>query len=128
MAAAGKKTLRRHIRNREDPGDEVESFYYSVKFLDTILMIYRCCCRNPRRQSDVSSLISALDTTLKMSNVSVDRESPDVDNAAEKDEDNEPLDIPFGQLCAMFFLFFFGRNTPRVFYSFLNTRIILLNP
>ena len=38
-----------------------------------------------------------------MSNVSVDRESPDVDNAAEKDEDNEPLDIPFGQLGAMFF-------------------------
>ena len=109
MAAAGKKTLRRHIRNREDPGDEVESFYYSVKFLDTILMIYRCCCRNPRRQSDVSSLISALDTTLKMSNVSVDRESPDVDNAPEKDEDNEPLDIPFGQLCAM--LFFFSDET-----------------
>ena len=66
-------------------------------------MIYRCCCRNPRRQSDVSSLISALDTTLKMSNVSVDRESPDVDNAPEKDEDNEPLDIPFGQLGTMFF-------------------------
>ena len=112
MAAAGKKTLCRHIRNREDPGDEVESFYYSVKFLDTILMIHRCCCRNPRRQSDVSSLISALDTTLKMSNVSVDRESPDVDNAPEKDEDNEPLDIPFGQLCAMFFLFFSDETLP----------------
>lgn len=127
MAAAGKKTLHRHIRNREDPGDVVDSFYYSVKFLDTILMIYRCCCRNPRRQSDVSSLISALDTTLKMSNVSVDRESPDVDNAAEKDEDNEPLDIPFGQLCTIFSFFFFGQNSPRALYSFLSTRVILLN-
>ena len=111
MAVVGKKTLRRHIRNREDPGDVVDSFYYSVKFLDTILMIYRCCCRNPRRQSDVSSLISALDTTLKMSNVSVDRESPDVDNAPEKDEDNEPLDIPFGQLCTMF-SFFWTKLSP----------------
>ena len=89
-------------------------------------MIYRRCCRNPRRQSDVSSLISALDTTLKMSNVSVDRESPDVDNAPEKDEDNEPLDIPFGQLCTMFSSFF-GQNSPRALYSFLSTRVILLN-
>ena len=79
-------------------------------------MIYRCCCRNPRRQSDVSSLISALDTTLKMSNVSVDRESPDVDNAPEKDEDNEPLDIPFGQLGAMFFLCCFPDETLPVPY------------
>lgn len=77
-------------------------------------MIYRCCCRNPRKQSDVSSLISALDTTLKMSNVSVDRESPDVDNAPEKDEDNEPLDIPFGKLCTIFS--FFSDQTLSVFY------------
>lgn len=62
-----------------------------------------------------------------MSNVSVDRESPDVDNAAEKDEDNEPLDIPFGQLGAMFFMLFSGRNSPRALYSLLNTRVILLN-
>ena len=75
-------------------------------------MIYRHCCRNPRRQSDVSSLISALDTTLKMSNVSVDRESPDVENAPERDEDNEPLDVPFGQLSTMFSSFF-GQNSPR---------------
>lgn len=80
-------------------------------------MIYRCCCRNPRRQSDVSSLISALDTTLKMSNVSVDRESPDVDNAPEKDEDNEPLDIPFGQLCMIFSFFFLDKTLPVLYIA-----------
>lgn len=53
--------------------------------------------RKPRSQSDVTSLISALDTTLKLSNVSVDRESPDVENAPEKDEENEPLDVPYGE-------------------------------
>ena len=54
-------------------------------------------CRKPRRQSDVTSLISALDTTLKMSNVSVDRESPDVETAPEEDEEMEPLDVPYGE-------------------------------
>lgn len=52
-------------------------------------------CRKPRRQSDVTSLISALDTTLKMSDVSVDRESPDVETAAEKHDEAEPLDVPY---------------------------------
>ena len=47
-----------------------------------------------------------------MSNVSVDRESPDVDNAPEKDEDNEPLDIPFGQLCMIFSFFFLDKTLP----------------
>lgn len=52
--------------------------------------------RKPRRQSDVTSLISALDTTLKLSNVGADRESPDVDTVPERPEDDEPLDVPFG--------------------------------
>lgn len=50
----------------------------------------------PRRQSDVTSLISALDSTLKMSNISVDRDSPDVETVPEKDEESEPLDVPYG--------------------------------
>lgn len=52
--------------------------------------------RNPRRQSDVTSLITALDTTLKMSNAGADRDSPDVDAVLETPEEEEPLDVPFG--------------------------------
>lgn len=52
--------------------------------------------RNPRRQSDVTSLISALDTTLKMSNAGADRESPDVDTVLKTPEEEEPLDVPYG--------------------------------
>ena len=48
-------------------------------------------CRKPRKQSDVTSLISVLDSTLKLSDISVDRESPD----AEQERDKEPLDVPF---------------------------------
>ena len=55
------------------------------------------CVRKPRRQSDVTSLISALDTTLKLSNISVDRDSPDVEPALEEDEEEEPLDVPYGE-------------------------------
>ena len=54
-------------------------------------------CRNPRRQSDVTSLITALDTTLKMSNAGADRDSPDVDAVLETPEEEEPLDVPFGK-------------------------------
>ncbi|KAJ7388822.1 Serine/threonine-protein kinase Nek4 [Desmophyllum pertusum] len=50
--------------------------------------------RKPRRQSDVTSLISALDTTLKLSNGSIDRESPDVETVPEEPEETEPLDVP----------------------------------
>lgn len=61
-------------------------------------MLHRCClCRKPRRQSDVTSLISALDSTLKMSNISVDRDSPEVETVPEKDEESEPLDVPYGE-------------------------------
>lgn len=50
--------------------------------------------KKPRKQSDVTSLISVLDSTLKLSDVSVDRESPDAEQ--ERDEgDKEPLDVPF---------------------------------
>ena len=56
----------------------------------------RSHCRKPRSQSDVTSLISALDTTLKMSIVSVDRESPDVETAPEKYDEAEPFDVPYG--------------------------------
>lgn len=48
-----------------------------------------------RSQSDVTSLISALDSTLKLSNISVDRESPDEPAQEERDEDKEPLDVHF---------------------------------
>ena len=55
---------------------------------------FNCSCRKPRKQSDVTSLISVLDSTLKLSDVSVDRESPDAEQ--ERDEgDKEPLDVPF---------------------------------
>ena len=54
-------------------------------------------CRKLRRQSDVTSLISVLDSTLKMSDASVDRESPDVETVPEKYEELEPLDIPYGK-------------------------------
>lgn len=55
---------------------------------------FNCSCRKPRKQSDVTSLISVLDSTLKLSDISVDRESPDAEQ--EKDEENkEPLDVPF---------------------------------
>ena len=64
-------------------------FNWSIRFL------YHC--RNPRRQSDVTSLITALDTTLKLSNVSVDRESPDVETPLEKYEEMEPQDVPYGE-------------------------------
>lgn len=47
--------------------------------------------KKPRKQSDVTSLISVLDSTLKLSDISVDRESPD----AEQERDKEPLDVPF---------------------------------
>lgn len=50
--------------------------------------------KKPRKQSDVTSLISVLDSTLKLSDISVDRESPDAEQ--ERDEgDKEPLDVPF---------------------------------
>ena len=54
-------------------------------------------CRKPRKESDVTSLISALDTTLKMSNVSVDRESPDGETPLEEYEEMAPLDVPYGE-------------------------------
>jgi len=52
--------------------------------------------RKPRKESDVTSLISALDTTLKMSDVSVDRESPDGETPLENYEEMAPLDVPYG--------------------------------
>jgi len=42
-----------------------------------------------------------------MSNVSVDRESPDVETTPERDEEKEPLDVPYGEKTTRFFFFFF---------------------
>lgn len=53
-------------------------------------------CRKPRKESDVTFLISALDTTLKMPDVSVDRESPDGETPLENYEEMAPLDVPYG--------------------------------
>ena len=61
------------------------------------------CVRKPRRQSDVTSLISALDTTLKMSSISVDRDSPDVEPTQEEDEEEKPLDVPYGEKRTIYF-------------------------
>ena len=62
-----------------------------------------CFCRKHRSQSDVTSLISALDSTLKLSNISVDRESPDEPAQEERDEDKEPLDVHFCEIERVFY-------------------------
>ena len=65
----------------------------------------KCSCRKPPKPSDVTSLISVLDSTLKLSDISVDRESPDVEQEKD-DEDKEPLDVPFAGIdkCFIFHL------------------------
>ena len=65
-------------------------FFYIVNYKRLSL----CFRSEPRRQSDVSSLICALNTTLRLSDVNNDRESPDVETAPEKTE--EPMDVPYG--------------------------------
>ena len=69
----------------------------ATQFPQKVTPICEILCRNPRRQSDVTSLITALDTTLKMSNAGADRDSPDVDAVLETPEEEEPLDVPFGK-------------------------------
>ena len=44
-----------------------------------------------------------LDSTLKLSDISVDRESPDAEQERE-DEDKEPLDVPFAGIDKCFII------------------------
>ena len=55
--------------------------------------------RKNRRHSDVSSLISALDTTLKMTDLSADHEAPDAipEEGQEEVEEQRGFDIPDGK-------------------------------